>query len=272
MKYLVLVLLVAAMVIGLMVVASADSVTVQRGTYGTVIDAYIRDSEPPGGTTADADTNFGNAVDPTGLRLYADSGYGGNQKGMRHNLIKFDLSSIAAGSTIISATFGTYYRNSGASPTIYDLHVSQLQAGKSWVEGSGDSGATQLGDPTFNERQKGSGGWDVRGGTGALDIDIANSKSYTLSGGAGYRTIDVTSFVNGWVNGGWENNGMLMWGGIDPTNSSTRWYMDVSEGALSVRPYLTIEYTPGPVPEPGSLMALGTLGVAALGFMRRRRA
>jgi len=274
-----LILLTVFVMIAAMIATSAwaATVTIQRGTYGTVADAYIRDSEPPGNTTPDSNSNFGDAVDPTGLRLYADTGYA-TVKGQRHMLIRFDLGFIPTGSIITSATFGEYYRPSGASPNITDLKLSRVQASKSWIEGVGDKSedADSMawpGEPTFMERLHGSVAWQTPGATGAADIDLTTTKYYNLTGAsAGFRTVDVTSFVEGWVNGGWANTGMLMWGGVDPTNSSTRWYENVSEDAtVANRPYLTINYTP--IPEPGSLLALGSGLIAMGGFaLRRRRA
>lgn len=259
MKRYVLALLVISMVAILAVSAMADTTTIQRGTNGTVRDAYIRlDGNP--------DTNFGNPADPTGLRLYPDSGYG--SKGPRHNLQYFDVSGIAAGSTITSAVMGIYYNGSGADVT--GLKVSKLR--KSWVEGTGDIGATAIGDPTWNQQQFGQTNWEVAGATGATDIDLSDTKTYDVTGGvAGFRTVDITSFVNAWVNGGVTNNGLLMWGGVGVQNPY--WLELPSEySTVNMRPYLTITYTPAPVPEPGSLLALAGFGIAGFGMMRRRRA
>jgi hypothetical protein len=151
-----------------------------------------------------------------------------------------------------------------------------LLPGSTWVEGLGDSdGHTSdalAGEPTWNQRLYGSTAWGTAGATGATDIDLATTKTYNLTGGtAAFMTCDITTFVQNWANGTWVNNGMLMWGG--ESGSSAYWFEYSSEtSTVANRPYLTINYTPAPVPEPGSLLALGTMGVAALGFMRRRRA
>ena len=278
MKRFVLVLLVLGLVLSLAAGAFAAAVTIQRGTYGTVKDAYIRDnnSDEPGW---DEDMNFGNPLDPYGLRVYGDGGGAAAGKGERHMLVSFDLSFIPTGSTINSATFGEYYWG-GDRPDILGLKVSRLQSGKTWVEGTGDTAWQDVGgfavalngEPTYNERMYGSGGWEIAGGTGATDIDLLTTKTYDLTGGDGFRTVNVTDFVNGWVNGGWANNGMLLWGG-GGTGTNSYWYESVSEdGTVSLRPYLTVDYTEAPVPEPSSLLAFGAFGIAGLGLIRRRRA
>lgn len=224
-------------------VTVTQSVTIQRGTYGTVKDAYMR-------LDANPNDNFGNPLDPMGLRLYADSGYG--SKGPRHNLIAFDLSSIAAGSTIISATFGEYYWPGTGSPAITGLKLSRVQPATTWVEGGGDTAATVFPWPTWNHREFGVTPWASAGATGAADIDLGATKTYDLSGAAGFRTVDVTNFLEGWVNGGWTNNGMLMWGGIDPANATAGYWLEScsENGTVANRPYLTVVYGAPPCNAP----------------------
>ncbi|MDO8587894.1 MAG: DNRLRE domain-containing protein, partial [Armatimonadota bacterium] len=228
------------------------TVTVQRGTYGTVKDVYIRTSNPeePG---VDENINFGNPFDPQALRLYADVGYGA--KGPRHMLVWFDLSFIPAGATINWATFGEYYWLGAGRPDITGLKLSRLQPGATWVEGGGDLLPTVNPWPTWNQREYGATNWGTAGATGAADKDDSTTKTYDLTGGTdGFRTVDVASFVNGWVNGGWTNNGMLMWGGNDPANGATYWFESCSEDAtVANRPYLTVNYTSGDTTPPGDV-------------------
>lgn len=262
MKRYVLALFVLTLLATMAAGAFATTVTVQRGTYGNAIDAYLRQDGM-------ADTNMGDPVDPNGLRVYGDTGYG--SKGQRHLLIMFDLSFIPTGSTINSAVFGQYYWYGTGRPDITDLKLSRLQPGTSWVEGRGDKLTTVSPWPTWNQREYGVTNWGAAGAVGAGDIDLGTTKLYNLSGGDGYRTVTVTDFVNGWVNGGWANNGMLLWGGVDPANTGAGyWFEACSESTVS-RPYLMIDYTEAPIPEPSSLLALAGFGMAGLGFMRRRK-
>ncbi|MDO8587803.1 MAG: carbohydrate-binding protein [Armatimonadota bacterium] len=214
-----------------------QQVTVQRGTYGTVIDAYLRQDSSTG------DINYGAPVGPTTLRLYADTGYG--TKGPRHLLVRFDLSFIPSGSTINSATFGEYYWYGTGRPDITDLKLSRVQSSASWVEGGGDTSTTVNPWPTWNQREYGATNWGTAGATGSGDIDTSTSKTYGLTGGTdGFRTVDVASFVNGWINGGLTNNGMLLHGGNDAGNGATYWFMGVCEDpTVANRPYLTVNYT-----------------------------
>jgi hypothetical protein len=263
MKYLVLVLVVFVLAVG---VAQAASMTIQRGVNGTVSDGYIRaNTATPDGA---ADANWGGAAGD--VRMYPDVNYNPS-KSQRHNLVKFDLSGLA-GATITSATFGMYY--SGNGPTVNDYKISRLNAGKSWVEGVHSGAGVSAGEVTWNSQASGGAAWATAGATGAADIDVSTTMTWSLASGSGegYRQFDITNWVRDWVSGAWENNGFNMYGGVGD-GSTSYWLIGTSEsGSTDVRPYLTINYTPAPAPEPGSLMALGTLGVAALGLMRRRRA
>jgi hypothetical protein len=274
MKYFVLVLLVLVIAGG---VAQAATTTIQdlttNGTSTAALDAYLRsDGQADQNFGAPSDVGVGPGAD---LRWYPDTNYG--SKGPRHDLLWFDVSSVAPGATITSATLGIYLmRSSSSAPTVTGYQVSRLQQGSSWVEGLGGGTATaNVGEPTWNSRAYGGTSWATPGGTGASDIDLATSKTLgavTSAQGSGYRTIDVTDFVQGWVNGTWTNTGMLLWGGA-ADGTGGYWWLGANENLnVGYRPYLTITYAPASVPEPSSLLAFAGFGIAGLGLIRRRRA
>lgn len=279
MKYFVLVLLVLVVAGG---VAQAATVTIQdlttNGTSTIAKDAYIRQTA---GTDGQGDVNFGSPTDigigpGADFRLYPDATVPSG-KSQRHDLLWFDTSSIAPGATIASATLGVYLmRSSSSAPTVTGYQLSRVQGGNSWVEGTGVGSTTALaGEVTWNSRVQGSTAWQTAGATGASDIDLATSKTLgtvTPSQGSGYRTVDVTDFVQGWVNGTWTNTGMLLWGGTGD-GTGGYWWVGANENLnVGYRPYLTITYAPAPVPEPSSLLALAGFGLAGLGLIKRRRA
>ncbi|MDO8588343.1 MAG: DNRLRE domain-containing protein [Armatimonadota bacterium] len=262
-KITILVLVMAAMIVA---PAVADVVTVSGPSQ--VEDAVVRGDEP--------DANLGQHAGDKVSRMFVDAnGWGVG----RHWLVKFDLSAIPTGSTIVSATYGIYVRrNSGRTvPTVNDYQISRLQAGKGWIEGLDDyERPARAGDVTWSHQAFGSTPWETGGATGASDIDLATSVSWDVAGNnidPGYITVDLKNMVQDWVSGTWENNGMLHWGGTYETpvgdNQVYNWTYSSESIETTRLPYLTIEYTV--VPEPSSLLALAAFGAAGLGFIRRRR-
>jgi hypothetical protein len=246
----------AVVVMACMGVARADIITIQRGTYGTVRDNAMRQVSP--------DNNEG-ATDME--RQYPDVGYPVSQ-GQRHSQYWFDLSSIPTGSTINSATFGVYFNRSGsAAPAITGYKLSEFNAGKGWIEGTGDNTAAALGEPTWNsQKHSANPAWATAGATGDSDVDKATTITFNkVAATSEWKTFDVKTWVNGWVNNGVQNNGMLMWGGTASGTPTAYWNVLLSEYATTTsRPYLTVDYT---VPEP----VTGLLLAAGLALMLRRR-
>jgi hypothetical protein len=206
-----------------------------------VWDAALRSDNP--------DANLGQNGDDKVTRMFVDANGWGVQ---RHWLVKFDLSAIPAGSIINSATYGIYVRrNSGLTiQTVNGYQISRLQAGKGWVEGSaGWSDPALAGEVTWNSQAHGSILWATAGVTGAADIDLATSISWNLPGGnadPGWITFDLTSMVQDWFDGTWENNGLVHWGGTyeNPVGDNQRYnWTYASEGQADRVPYLIVDYS-----------------------------
>ena len=250
-----------ALVMAAMIATSAGAATVTISGPSQVQDAALRSDNP--------DTNMGQNGDDKSWRLFPDT-----NTVDRHNLMRFDLSGLA-GATINSATMGIYVRAQYSPAPVTGYQISRLQAGKSWVEGTNAwQEPAYAGDVTWNSQAHGSTLWATAGATGAADIDLATSISWDCSSADGYLTFDLGTFVQDWVDGSWENNGILFWGGSAGWIDAGAYFWGYSsESAQTGRvPYLTIDYTEAPVPEPSSLLAFAIFGVAGLGFMRRRRA
>src|SRR5687767_10755418 len=106
---------------------------------------------------------------------------------------RFDVSSIPTGSTINSAILTQYFSNQTANGRIFQaLKLSQLQPGKSWIEGVSQSPTTD-GSVTWNSQVAGgtpdtSLAWEVPGAMGPSDIVLAKTQTFDLVGTDGTAT------------------------------------------------------------------------------------
>jgi hypothetical protein len=126
-------------------------------TLNPVADAYVYSASPT--------TNYGTA--PT---LYVGSQ---STSATGRALLRFDLSSIPAGSTVQSASFQAYLVQTSSSPATLDVELKRIDA--PWQEGT----------VTWNTQP---------GYTGANNV-IGVGKTM------GYYSWDVASLVQTWVNG-----------------------------------------------------------------------
>lgn len=151
-------------------------------------------------------------------------GFGEEQRA----LIKFDISSIPASSTITSAHLQCYQDSSGANTD--PLHCYGVL--RTWDGGTA----------TWNTTD-GSTSWGTAGAVNTTsDIDATSQDSNFNTSAPVWRAFDVTSWCQDVVDGVRTNHGLLL--GYPNRDDSSGWSNFVStEGADASRPELWVEYT-----------------------------
>jgi len=236
-------LAVVAAMLGWVCQARADSVTLD-----SVADTALRGNSQQ--------YNYG----------WEDSIHVQNKWQDRTVLIRFDLPANFAGATVNSATlrldvYDTYFT---------DGTVNAYRSLQPWVEGP----ASQTWDAPANWRIYDYGqGWNTYGALGSgsdYDNSEVASASY-LYGFTGWMSFDVAALVDNWADNSAVNHGFeLLAGSVDVI---VRSYSKEGEAAASGNaPELILDYTPGGViPEPGTLLLIGSGVVGLFGLARRRR-
>jgi hypothetical protein len=197
-------------------------VTIQRGTFGNVADAEIRRTVGSSPTTdIESKTNYGGLATTT-------VGYVANKK-LRKTLLQFDVSSVPAAATVLSAKVTLNTTNTGPGT------VSVRAANAAWAENL----VTYANAPTYG----------------------AEVTSF-LSGPepAAARSFDIVGLVSSWKNGT-PNNGLVLLEEAGGAIISTT--VTSSEGAnVALRPKLEVCYQlPDPC-DPNPCQNGGTCDIA----------
>ncbi len=224
-------------------------ITVLLMTLGSMTHAATYEQGPvkdASSESGDPDSSMGDAADN---RLYPEFNAGDPEgKGIRPGFFQWDLSSIPAGSTIVSATLHLYLDRVGNAPDVTGYYVRRLLPGKDWVESTAYHNPAQSGELTFNSQKHGVATWQTPGARGASDVDIPGSVSFNASGGSDLQlAIDISGIVAQWVTNGVQNNGVVVGGGTIPgvVVGGNHWDIGFRENSNAIeRPYLTIEWLP----------------------------
>lgn len=175
--------------------------------------------------------------------LYADGDDGGGND--RSALLAFDVASIPAGSTILSATLGLTVVNSTANSFgLYEIRRAWSEAEATWTQAS-------AGVP-----------WAAAGATGAADRGTTRLGTLGPASVGGVEvpfTAAGIALVQGWVDGSVANNGLIVADTVSADGVDVR---SREHGTVLERPVLTVRYaaptatpTPSPTPTPTPTVA-----------------
>lgn len=160
-------------------------------------------------------------------------------------VIKFDVSSIPAGSTINSATLYLYRSSDQGTSVVTGVH----RVFKAWT----NTGAT------WNDWINPNSEWGAGGAENASDAGTDNSGdgsdydrtttpldtySYTVWAAAGWWDWDVTTAVQNWVDETWANNGLSLKVSSGEINDQQGFHSSEYLTDTTKRPKLVIDYTP----------------------------
>jgi MYXO-CTERM domain-containing protein len=266
------------LVAGVASTATAAVVSLQQGTNNSIANNY-QGTEDTFISSAAATTSYGR-----NLAMLV-------RGGTAVSLLRFDLSLLVGQySTINSATLTVYQREGSAQNQNFDMSLFQVSsANAGWVPGAtGTAVNNQTGSSNWNFRVHDTQSWAGSAGLQTVGTDYLTPALGTVAVSTGdpgstTDTMNVpssfsipASVILDWIGG--NNSGLVLQntsvGNSSAMNFATsQWNIDPDGvgGPLisaSIRPQLTIDYTP--VPEPGG-MAVLALGALLL-HPRRRRA
>ena len=164
----------------------------------------------------------------------------------RRSLLKFDFSSIPAGSTITAASLRLTLTKTRAFTTM-PVTVRRLTA--DWSEGAsnptnaeGFGAPAVTGDTTWTHRVYPSTLWATAGGEFAAATSATTVIPATTSGSHTWTGAGLVTDVQGWKNGTLPNYGWIMIGN-ENENANARRYGSRTNSGASIRPQLTVTYT-----------------------------
>lgn len=161
---------------------------------------------------------------------------------IRRGLIKFDLTAVPAGAAVQNASLTLHVDRSRPFDDTYSLH--RLTA--SWGEGnvnSGDPGGLGAlaiaGDATWNARHHNQQPWATAGGDFSATVSALTVFS-TTGTSATFSSAGMAADIQAWLANPAQNYGWILRGEGNIQNA--RQFVS-SDGAVGLRPRLTIDYT-----------------------------
>jgi len=192
---------------------------------------------------------------------------------MQRSLIRFDLSSLPADSSVQSATLKLYSRfedgkgnYSGATMSVYRLAQPWVETEVTWNDRDWGSNHVNDSPGPGDDHPWATPGGDFVGTTGVTQTNPYATSNAKPSGDYVPVTWDVTNLVSEWYSGQSVNNGLMLMSG--DYNNLCFWSREHNDGTHGIGYWApALEVTLTPEPATLSLLALG--GAAAL--IRRRR-
>jgi len=175
--------------------------------------------------TEDTFINGGRPNNNAGRTSWVSAGRDGTG-GVRRGLLRFNLSSIPAGSTVTSAELQmTVTRVPGSSPVNSTFDLFRLLA--SWSEGDkgGNNGASaSTGQATWNDRMRGTASWTTPGAKNNAIATASASTAVTAARNARYSWTGsrMTDDVQLWVDNQSQNFGWLLTSRAESSSRSVR--------------------------------------------------
>lgn len=214
------------------------------------------------------------------------SAFAGNNAGgsARRTLMRFDLSAIPPGSTIVSASLGISVDKvpPGLNSSTGRLHrlLNSWGTGTSDSAGNGGGAIATAGDATWSHRFWGTTQvWNAPDGGGDFVLTPSATIAMTLLGRSVWSGAGVRADVQFWVDQPTQNFGWAILG--EETLDKTAHRFGASEfSTVSARPRLDIQYQP-PAPAPAAAKendvplpewATVALGATVISLLVRRRA
>ena len=205
--------------------ASDGSLTSEWATEDSFTDVGVANTITLTGPTATEDCTIGNGTYSTYNAGGSTSSFAvGSYYSIRGRaLIRWNLDSIPAGSTIISATMSIYCNRDD-----YGIDTMTIQAYpllQPWIEGTQDTVDRNLDNPPsccWIEYGNNTP-WDLPGADAPTDRSFVAISSTTGSGTGWYR-FNLTNAVQNWVDGLWDNNGLILISSNEAANDLKYFY------------------------------------------------
>jgi hypothetical protein len=162
-------------------------------------------------------------------------------------LIQFDLSGVAAGSTVYSAIMSLKVYDDGTTIT-NTYRIYRLK--RVWVEGTRDAADDSPATGATWQRYDTTNTWQTQGGFGANDCEQTDIGSRAMSAAETLNTflswtLTAASIQEMIPSGAWNNNGFLI-KGDDETNANYYQFRTSDYATAGDRPKLEVVYHPNP--------------------------